>query len=104
MQKVKVFSGYGDTARLEGQINGWLLAEPRKVLSIQATDLRLFIRWQPGVDFHRHSPSFFSLFRTMANGQAETQFDAFFEEHPNAKIIFEAVNQSFIFWFWADET
>ena len=103
MQQVKIFDGYGHLPNLEGKINAWLNAEPRKILSVQATDLRLFIRWRPARDLQRR-PAYFKLFHTLENGLAEAHFKEFFSEHPNIEVIFEAVNGSFIFWFWADET
>jgi hypothetical protein len=103
-EQVTVFDGYGHREYLEKKLNDWLSASPRKILSIKACDMRLFIRWRPAQDFSRHAPAFIKLWDTMANGETEALFRQFYKEHPTAKIIFEEINVWFLFWFWADET
>ena len=74
-QQVAVFDGYGDRPRIEKKLNDWLLAEPRHILSMHATEARLFIRWRKNGDFHRHAPAYIKLFNTLSNGSTpETRF------------------------------
>jgi hypothetical protein len=98
VQQVKVFDGYGDLQRLEAKFNSWLDAEPRRVLSLMATDLRLFVRWRPARDVQRSGLARFKLFRTMDNGATEERFREFFLENPDTEIALEVCNQSFIIW------
>jgi hypothetical protein len=105
LQQVAVFDGYGNRALMEERLNTWLLAEPRHILSMQATEARLFIRWRRNGSAHRHSPVYFKLFNTLSNGSTpEARFKEFFEQHPTANIVLETCNEFFLFWLWADET
>lgn len=103
-QQIAIFDGYGDREYIEKKLNDWLLAEPRHILSIQATEARLFVRWRKG-NGHRHSPVYFKVFNTMMNGSTpESRFKEFLEQHPTIIVVLETCNVFFLFWLWADET
>lgn len=104
-QAVEVFDGYGDRELLEENLNAWLRSEPRHVVSLQATESRIFIRWRTGNGNHRHAPPFFKIFSTMSNGGAPGhRFREFFDQHPNANVVAETCNDFFLVWLWVDET
>lgn len=104
-QQIAIFDGYGELERLETKLNAWLHAEPRHVLSMQANESRLFIRWRKGNEHHRREPAYIKILSTLTNGSTpEARFREFFEEHPTANIQVETCNEFFLFWLWVDET
>lgn len=103
-QSVTIFDGYGSRSRLERLLNEWLVAEPREVLGVQATSLRLFIHWRLLPGHSRGREVFVKLFKTLPNGTSpDEQFASFFHEHPRVRILYRAGNGSFLFWFWQDD-
>jgi hypothetical protein len=104
-QAVDVFDGYGSRQLLEQRLNAWLTEKPRDILGVHATELRLFIHWRPSLDNQPRSAVFVKLFKTLPNGTGpDAQFAEFFNEHPNALVVHRTGNDSFLFWFWHDET
>jgi len=104
-QAVEIFDGYGARQLLEKRLNEWLNAQPRTILGVQATSLRLFIHWRSTRLDTRDSPVFVKLFKTLPNGTSPAeQFAAFFNEHPRARVLHHAGNGSFLFWFCRDES
>lgn len=102
-QQIAIFDAYGEQDRLEEKLNAWLYAEPRHVLSMQANESRLFIRWRKG-NGHRHSPAYIKIMSTLTNGSTpEARFKEFFEENPTANIQVEACNDYFLFWLWTHD-
>jgi hypothetical protein len=104
-QAVATFDGYGSRSLLEKTLNEWLTVEPREVLGIQATDLRLFIHWRALPGHSRGRAVFVKLFKALPNGSSlAEQFASFFHEHPRARVLHRAANGSFLFWIWQDDT
>ncbi len=102
MQQVEIFHLNGEREPLEVRLNEWL-RQPRKVLGMTATDMRLFVRWRPAANHSRYAPVFIKVFPVLGDINPNTRFELFFQQHPGANIIYEAANEAFLFWFWADE-